>query len=131
VVISAIGWRGPARQCLALIARHRSRLVVTDEILKEYEKRIPEVLAAEAPQINVSGALEWIRDKAWVVEAADLGKQRSRDRKDDCFLAAALAVPVQAIVSYDDDLLALEKPFGIAILRPGTFLQWFEDLYGF
>jgi predicted nucleic acid-binding protein len=30
-------------------------------------------------------------------------------------------------VSYDRDLLILEKPFGIAILRPTGFLLWMEE----
>ncbi len=127
VIISAIGWRGPAHQCLALVARHRCRLVVTAEVLAEYEERVPQVLAAAAPHANVAGPLGWIRNKAWRVEAADLGKRRSRDVKDDRFLAAALAASAHAIVSYDDDLLVLAKPFGIPILRPPRFLEWFTQ----
>jgi putative PIN family toxin of toxin-antitoxin system len=130
VIVSAIGWRGPAHRCLALVARHSCRLVVTAEILAEYEERVPEVLAAEAPHTNVIGPLGWIRDKAWMVEAVSLGKRRSRDVKDDRFLAAALAVSAQALVSYDEDLLVLEKPFGIPILRPPRFLEWFAQEHG-
>jgi hypothetical protein len=32
-------------------------------------------------------------------------------------------------VSYDRDLLALEKPFGILIMRPAAFLLWMENRY--
>ena len=130
VIISAIGWRGPAHRCLALVARHRCRLVITSDVLTEYERRVPEILAVEAPHANVAGPLGWIRDKAWLVEPAALGKRRSRDVKDDRILAAALAVSAQAIVSYDEDLLVLEKPFGIPILRPPRFLEWFVQEHG-
>ncbi len=60
----------------------------------------------------------------------NLGKRRSRDPKDDRFLAAALAAPAQAIVSYDEDLLALETPFGVPVLRPPRFLEWFSQIHG-
>ena len=92
--------------------------------MTEYEKRIPEVLAREAPQANALGALAWVRAKGLWVEPMPLGKQRSRDRKDDPFLGAALAANSKAIVSYDNDLLILKKPFGITIMRPAAFLLW-------
>ena len=57
VLISAIGWRGPAHQSLAVVARRRCRLVVSTEILDEYETRVPTVVAVEAPQANARGAL--------------------------------------------------------------------------
>ena len=126
VVISAIGWRGPAHRCLALIARRRCRLVISAEIIAEYDSRVPAVLAQEAPQANVRAALAWLRAKALWVEPMPLGRQRSRDIKDEKFLAAGLSANAKAIVSYDRDLLALEKPFGIPILRPAAFLLWME-----
>jgi len=79
VLISAIGWRGPAHRCLALVARRRCRLVLSSEIDSEYEARVPAVLAAEAPNANALGALAWMRAKARWVEPSPLGKQRSRD----------------------------------------------------
>lgn len=85
VIVSAIGWRGPAHRCLALVARHRCRLVVTGEVLREYEQRVPGILAVEAAHANVAGPLSWIRDKAWQVVPTPLGKRRSRDANDDCF----------------------------------------------
>ena len=126
VLISAIGWHGPAHRCLAVAARRQCRMVVSTEILAEYDSRVPAVLATESPQANAFGALAWVRAKALWVEPAPLGKQRSRDIKDERFIAAALAAKAKAIVSYDGDLLALEKPFGISIMRPAAFLAWME-----
>jgi predicted nucleic acid-binding protein len=57
------------------------------------------------------------------VSPAPLGKQRSRDRKDDAYLAAALAAGAKCLVTYDHDLLALGKPFGIEIVKPSEFLR--------
>jgi len=102
-------------------------LAVSAEILAKYETRVPEVLARESPRANVSGALAWIRAKALWAEPSPLGKQRSRDLKDERFLGAALAVGAKAIVSYDRDLLVLEQPFGIPIMRPSAFLLWMQE----
>lgn len=127
VLISAIGWRGPAHRCLALVARRRCKLVVSADIMAEYDLRVPAVLAQEAPRANALGALVWVRAKALWVQPAPLGKRRSRDIKDEKFLAAALSANARAMVSYDRDLLALEKPFGIPVLRPAAFLRWMEE----
>ena len=127
VLISAIGWRGPAHRCLAFVARRRCRMVVSTDIMAEYDSCVPAVLAQEAPQANAPGALAWVRAKALWVEPAPLGKQRSRDAKDERFIAAAVSANAKAIVSYDRDLLALEKPFGIPIMRPAAFLVWMEE----
>jgi predicted nucleic acid-binding protein len=57
-----------------------------------------------------------------LVEPSLRGKPRSRDAKDDPYLACALAAGAKVIVSRDDDLLALEKPFGIDIITPRLLL---------
>jgi len=127
VLISAIGWRGPAHRCLAAVARRRCRLIVSDDIMAEYESRVPAVVAQEAPGANAPGALAWVRAKALWIEPVPLGKQRSRDLNDEPFIAAALAANAKAIVSYDNDLLTLRKPFGILTVRPAAFLLWLRD----
>lgn len=76
--------------------------------------------------MNPEPWLKWIESKAKVYEPAAVGKQRSRDRDDDPFLACALASGAKAIISKDADLLVLEKPFGIEILTPREFLARFR-----
>ncbi len=66
--------------------------------------------------------LTWYYETVKLVEPSPLGKQRSRDAKDDPYLACALGAGAQTIVSRDNDLLALEKPFGIQILTPRELL---------
>jgi len=68
-----------------------------------------------------------VRSKVLWVEPSPLGKQRSQDIKDERFLAAALSAKAQAIITYDQDLLDLEKPFGIRVMRPATFLLWMKE----
>ena len=123
VILSGIGWNGSARHCLKLVARRRVFLFVTDEILSEYESVIPETLAEEVPKVDPHPQLAWIRTKARLVEPSPLGKRRSRDEKDDIYLAGALAASAQYLVTYDNDLLVLGKPFGIETIRPPEFLR--------
>jgi putative PIN family toxin of toxin-antitoxin system len=123
VLVSAIGWGGNARACLDLAASGQVSLFVTDEIWKEYADRIPSILAAEKRGVDPQPVLAWLLTIAEFVEPAPLGKQRSRDVRDDCYLACALQAGADVIVSNDRDLLVLEKPFGIAILTPIQFLK--------
>jgi predicted nucleic acid-binding protein len=55
-----------------------------------------------------------------------LGKRRSRDPKDDPYLAGALAAQARYIVTYEDDLLKMGKPFGIEIIRPAELIRRME-----
>jgi putative PIN family toxin of toxin-antitoxin system len=123
VIMAAIGWGGTARLCLKLVARRRVALYVTETILAEYDFVVSERLREEVPGINPGPQLAWIRAKSKLVEPAPLGKQRSRDAKDDPYLACALAAGAKFIVSYDADLLILGKPFGVEIIRPAELLR--------
>jgi putative PIN family toxin of toxin-antitoxin system len=121
VVISAIFWPGESRQCLALWARRRFHLVITVPIFEEYSD-VARLVARRIPEVNPDPWLKWIERKAKVYEPAPVGKQRSRDPRDDPFLACALASRAKTIISRDEDLLVLEKPFGIEILTPRQFV---------
>ena len=123
VLISAIGWGGNPRFCLDVVASGRASLFVTDEIWTEYSDRIPRRLAEENRGVDPQPVLSWLLTVAHFVEAAPLGKQRSRDVKDEHYLACAVRVSADAIVSNDRDLLVLRKPFGIPILTPIQFLK--------
>lgn len=54
---------------------------------------------------------------------APLGKPRSRDPRDDPYLACALAGEAGFIISRDPHLLDLQQPFGIEIVTPRAFLS--------
>ncbi|MGA2543974.1 MAG: PIN domain-containing protein [Verrucomicrobiota bacterium] len=123
VLVSAIGWGGHARACLDLAASGQVSLFVTDEIWNEYADRIAPILAAEKRDVDPQPVLAWLLTVAQFVAPAPLGKQRSRDIGDDCYLACALQAGADVIVSNDRDLLVLGKPFGIAILTPIQFLK--------
>ena len=120
VVFAGVGWRGEAHNCLVAMARRRITVFATLEILEEVRALVAERgnKFKHAPH----NLLTWYYDRVKLVEPVPLGKQRSRDAKDDPYLAYALAAGAKVIVSRDDDLLALEKPFGIQILTPRELL---------
>lgn len=130
VLVSAIGWGGNARACLELAASGQASLFVTDEIWREYAGRIPRILGRERPQVDPQPVLAWLLTIVHFVEPAPLGKQRSRDLHDDCYLACALRAGADAIVSNDRDLPALGKPFGVSIMTPIQFLKMARGTLG-
>jgi putative PIN family toxin of toxin-antitoxin system len=120
VVFSAAGWRGEANRCLLAMAHRQVIAYATAETLKELQHLLEDRgHKVKYPPVTT---LNWYYDQVKLVEPAPLGKQRSRDVKDDPYLACALAAGAKIIVSRDDDLLALEKPFGIQILTPRELL---------
>ena len=127
-VSAAASAAGSSRRCFSLLARRRFQLAVTGEILAEYEAAAARL--AQKPgknhDMNWRPLFDWLARKAVRVEPAPLGKPRSRDATDDIFLACALASGAKIIVSHDLDLLTLEKPFGIEILRPSAFVARFK-----
>jgi putative PIN family toxin of toxin-antitoxin system len=116
VVFAGVGWRGEAYQCLLAMAKRRIIVFATLEILEEVRALTTE--RGNKFKCTPHNLLTWYYDQVKLVEPAPLGKQRSRDAKDDPYLACALAAGARIIVSRDDDLLALEKPFGIQIITP-------------
>ncbi len=118
VVASAVCWDGEAYRCLVKLARRQLFAYGTMETVQETREVTEHLIRENKPRHNATGRLNWYLEKTRMVDAAPLGKQRSRDAKDDPCLAAAIAAHAEVIVSYDKDLLVLEKPFGVEILRP-------------
>jgi len=123
-VVSALFWpNSTPRRCLAGLARRQYRIAVSRVLLDEYEAVAAE-LQPRFPACNSAGALAWLRLKAQWCEPAPLGKPRSRDHKDDPVLACALAAGAEYLVTRDQDLLVLSKPFGTKVITPAQFLTW-------
>jgi putative PIN family toxin of toxin-antitoxin system len=126
-VISAIFWpKSTARRCLAGLARRQYRIALSRTLLDEYQAVTAE-FQPRFPACNSGAALTWLGLKALWVEPASLGKQRSRDLKDDPVLACALAAHARFLVTRDEDLLILGKPFGIEMITPLRFLAWLRE----
>jgi putative PIN family toxin of toxin-antitoxin system len=123
VVAAGVCWNGEPYLCLVKIARRQVWAFGTQETLEETRDICAQLIRQKTPKHNATGRLTWYLDKLQLVDPSPLGKQRSRDAKDDPYLAAALAARAQVIVTFDKDLLALGKPFGVAIISPAQFLK--------
>ena len=123
IIISGIGWSGNPRRCLDLVYGGQVLLCLTENVWHEYTEKVPIVLAAEQRGADAELELARLLRLAHFYNLAPLGKRRSRDIKDDRYLAAALGARADAIVSNDRDLLALKKPFGVPILTPVEFIK--------
>ena len=102
------------------MARRRVKAFATEETLKELTALMAE--RGHRGTHSPSAIIEWYVDNVKRVEPSPLGKQRSRDAKDDPYLACALGAGAKIIVTRDEDLLALGKPFGIEIITPRQLL---------
>ena len=123
VVVAGVCWQGEGWLCLVTLARRRAFAYGTEATLAETRETALRVIQQQQPKHDAVGRLTWYLEKVRRVEPVPLGKQRSRDVSDDPYLSAALAAKAAVIVTYDRDLLVLEKPFGIQIVRPGRLLQ--------
>ncbi len=126
VVAAGIGWAGGAgRRVLVLLARRAFQSVRTPELTAEWADTLADLAAREPRWQNPNWAhwLDWLRQKSSLVAPGALGATVKRDPDDDVVLAAALGGRAVYLMTYDRDLLDLEKPFGIEILRPQAFVS--------
>lgn len=127
VVVEAIFWpRSNARRALTGLARRRFRAAISTAILDEYAAVTYEIRKRLFPKARPLGALTWLAAKSVRVDPAPLARKLSRDPDDNVFVATALAAGAKFIVTQDRDLLALEKPFGIAIVTPVQLVKLFR-----
>ena len=120
VVFSGAGWQGEAHLCLVAMARRRVIAFATAETIGEL-RRIVDRMGFRTPHSPYT-ILDWYYRTVKMVLPAAIGKQRSRDPKDDPYLTCALGAKANLIVSRDEDLLVLQKPFGIEIITPRILL---------
>jgi putative PIN family toxin of toxin-antitoxin system len=127
-IFAAVSRTGASWQCFVLFARRRFRLAVTQEILTEFHTTAERFSGKQGKHQD----FKWrplfglVQAQAHFFGPATSGKQRSRDAEDDIFLACAPASGAKISISKDNDLLDLEKPFGIEILTPAIFVTRFR-----
>ena len=109
--------------CFVKFARRQAFAFGTEATLAETSEVTTRLIRQKRPKYNAVGRLTWSLSRVRVMNPAPLGKQRCRDLTDDAYLSAALAAKGNFLVTYDHDLLALEKPFGIEVVKPTEFLR--------
>lgn len=126
-VAAGVCWNGEGYLLLVKLARRRFTACATEDTLEETRETCERLIREREPRHNALARLNWYASCVRLFPPAPLGKRRSRDAKDDPYLAAALASESRVIVTYDNDLLSLEKPFGVTILRPAGFFRLLQS----
>ena len=126
VFVSGVFWKGPPFQILEAWADGKFKLIVTSEILAEYE-RVFDELNKKAKTPNSGRILELVKLNAEMANPVAFTKPACRDKDDDKFLAAALGGSAQYLVTGDDDLLGLNGYEGLNIIKPKAFLKEIEE----
>jgi putative PIN family toxin of toxin-antitoxin system len=90
--------------------------ILWDELVEKLRERF-DLAAGDLPLLGL-----YRRQATWV-EPQPLDEPVSSDPDDDWVLATAIAGQADAVVTGDDDLLALGEYKGVAILSPRRFLE--------
>ena len=122
VFVSGIFFSGPPYQILKAWRDGKVKLVVSPEILEEYQ-RVGAALAEQYPSIDLGKILELVTIKAEMLHAQRLPEPVCVDPDDDKFLACALASKSKLIVSGDKHLLQVSGYRNIRVLKPRQFVD--------
>ena len=122
VLISGAFYSGPALRILESFIKGESQLALSPEILLEY-RRVGEEFSRKRSNPDFESLLGLLVAQALIVEAPDLDQSVCRDPHDDKFIACALAVGADVIVSGDKDLLSISGKFAIPVTKPKEFVE--------
>lgn len=119
VLVAAAYNPGSASRKIVRAVGNELQLIVSPDILREYEAVLPKAIRAEATR-------EWIWQSLESAESVtpEATPPVTEDRSDDKFLAAAAAGQASAVVTSDRHLLAVHPYEGIHILQPTAFWNW-------
>lgn len=121
VLVSGVFFSGPPSAILSAWREGRVALVVSPEILDEYQRVVTD-LSSRFPVSAAGPILDLIATHAEVLSAPPLPQQVCDDPEDDKFLACAIAGDVSCVVSGDQHLLRKTGYAGIEVLTPREFL---------
>jgi len=128
VFVYGIFFTGPPYQILKAWQDGKLKLVISPEILEEYQ-RVGVALAEQFPSIDLRLILELVTIKAEMVRAQSLSEPVCVDPDDDKFFACALAGKSKTIVSGDKHLLHVSGFREIRVLKPREFVdQYLSNL---
>ncbi len=122
VFVSGVFFAGPPFKILEAWRDGRVKLLVSREILIEYQQ-VGERLAKQFPGVELGPILNLLTFTADIISAPDLPERICSDSDDDKFLACAVAGNAKCIVSGDKHLLDVSGYRGVKVVRPRTFLD--------
>jgi len=122
IFISGVFFGGPPGKILQGWRDRRFTLVLSPEILDEYQ-RVAKVLNEKCPPVDLTEILELIVVEADMIQSEPLKEPVSADPDDDMFIACALTSGARLIVSGDKHLLNVDGYGGIEVLKSRAFVD--------
>ena len=130
VLVSATFWSGPSFQIMRLIDESKLELILSKDILIEYDfvVRSNEILdkITTMQQLAIAGAIQKILLKAKIIEPKIKLNVVKADPDDNIIIEAAVEGGADVIVSQDKHLTDLVAYGNIKILKPIEFLKILE-----
>jgi putative PIN family toxin of toxin-antitoxin system len=122
VFVSGVFFAGPPYRILEAWRDGELQLVVSQEILEEYQ-RVGETLAEQFPGINLQPIIDLVTPNAEIFPNQVLPGSVCEDPDDDKFIACAIVSRCKVIVSGDRHLLKVPGFGGIKVMRPRQFID--------
>jgi uncharacterized protein len=122
VFISGIFFGGPPSEILKAWRKSKVSIVLTEQILQEYQ-RVGEELSARYPSINISPIIELFTIFGEFVETEGVSESICEDPDDNKFIECAIASQSKFIISGDKHLLKISGYKDIEVLKPRGFVD--------
>jgi len=122
VFISGIFFSGPPSQILKAWKDAKIQVVLSKEILSEYQ-RVGETLSAKYSGIDIAPIIDLLTIYGEVVETKDISVSICEDPDDNKFIECAIASNCKLIVSGDKHLLNVSGFQEIEVLKPRKFID--------
>ena len=122
VFISGIFFGGPPSDILKSWRQSKIRIVLTEQILEEYQ-RVGKELSAKYPSISIESIIELFTIFGEVVETKGISVSICEDPDDNKFIECAIASQSKLVISGDKHLLKISGYKGIEVLKPREFVD--------
>ncbi len=124
VLISGIFFGGPPGQILKTWKDQKIQIVISKEILNEYQ-RVTKELSKKFPSVNIKPIIELLTIYGKVVETEGINVTVCEDPDDNMFIECAIASNTNIVVSGDNHLLKVSGYQNIDVIKPRNFVDWF------
>ena len=122
VLVSGIFFSGPPFQILNAWQQQKLQLVLSPEILAEYQ-RVAIILGEKYKRVDLQPILDLITVNSDIVAPLPLSEAVTDDPDDEMFIACAVASNTKIVVSGDKHLLDVDGYRGIRVLKPRIFVD--------
>ena len=122
VFISGIFFTGPPYQILQAWRNNYLNIVISPEILEEYQQ-VSEELLEKYPNVDLMPIFNMILSRSKLVLAKKLPQQICDDPDDDKFITCAIVSNTKLVVSGDKHLLKISGFKGIRVFKPKEFVD--------